>query len=86
MKESDRVRLLTALGPNTNGGIATFNVEGMDMGKLNGWLWNSHKISTAGINHPEFVGMRITPNVYTTLDEIDRFTDKVLLAIKKGVV
>jgi isopenicillin-N epimerase len=85
MKESDRVRLLTALGPNTNGAIATFNIEGMDMGKLNGWLWNNHKISTAGLNHPEFVGMRITPNVYTTLDEIDRFTDKVLLAMKKGI-
>ncbi|MEO5567064.1 MAG: aminotransferase class V-fold PLP-dependent enzyme, partial [Gemmatimonadaceae bacterium] len=85
MQESGRVRLLTALGPDTNGAIATFNVEGMDMGKLNGWLWNSHKISTAGLNHPEFVGMRITPNVYTTLDEIDRFGDKVLLAIRKGL-
>ena len=30
------------------------------MGKLTGWLWNNHKISTAGLNHPEFVGMRIT--------------------------
>jgi isopenicillin-N epimerase len=85
MKESDRVHLLTALGPNTNGAIATFNIDGMDMGKLNGWLWGNHKISTAGLNHPEFVGMRITPNVYTTLDEIDRFTDKVLLAMKKGI-
>jgi selenocysteine lyase/cysteine desulfurase len=85
MKESDRVHLLTALGPNTNGAIATFNIDGMDMGKLVGWLWSNHKISTAGLNHPEFVGMRITPNVYTTLDEIDRFTDKVLLAMKKGI-
>jgi selenocysteine lyase/cysteine desulfurase len=84
-RESDRVHLLTATGPSTNGAIAVFNVEGMDMGKLNGWLWANHKISTAGLNHPEFVGMRITPNVYTTLDEIDRFGDKVLLAIKKGV-
>jgi hypothetical protein len=29
--------------------------------------------------------MRITPNVYTTLDEIDRFGDKVLMAIRKGI-
>jgi selenocysteine lyase/cysteine desulfurase len=85
LKESDRVELLTALGPNTNGAIAVFNVKGMDMGKLNGWLWNNHKISTAGMNHPEFTGLRITPNVYTTLDEIDRFTDKVLLAIRTGM-
>jgi selenocysteine lyase/cysteine desulfurase len=73
------------MGPNTNGAIGVFNIDGMDMGKLNGWLWNNHKISTAGLNHPEFQGMRITPNVYTTLDEIDRFGDKVLLALKKGI-
>jgi selenocysteine lyase/cysteine desulfurase len=85
MAESDRVHLLTAIGPNTNGAIATFNIDGVDMGKLNGWLWNNHKISTAGLNNPEFSGMRVTPNVYTTLDEIDRFGDKVLLAINKGI-
>jgi isopenicillin-N epimerase len=85
MAESDRVHLLTALGPTTNGAIATFNIDGVDMGKLNGWLWANHKISTAGLNHSEFQGMRITPNVYTSLDEIDKFGDKVLLAIKKGI-
>jgi isopenicillin-N epimerase len=85
MAESDRVHLLTALGPTTNGAIATFNIDGVDMGKLNGWLWANHKISTAGLNHSEFQGMRITPNVYTSLDEIDKFGDKVLVAIKKGI-
>lgn len=85
MKESDRVRLLTALGPNTNGAIATFNIDGMDMAKLNAWLWASHKIATGGQNHAEFTGIRVTPNVYTSLDEIDRFGDKILLALKKGI-
>ena len=33
----------------------------------------------------EFHGLRITPNVYTTLDEVDRFGDKVLEAIARGV-
>jgi hypothetical protein len=37
------------------------------------------------IVHPEFKGIRITPNVYTTLDEIDVFADKVLDAVKKGI-
>ncbi len=27
----------------------------------------------------------MTPNVYTTLDEIDLFTDRVRMAIKQGV-
>jgi hypothetical protein len=29
--------------------------------------------------------MRITPNVYTTVDEIDLFADRVMSAIKVGV-
>jgi hypothetical protein len=37
------------------------------------------------IKHDEFTGIRITPNVYTTIDEIDLFADKVLEAVKKGV-
>jgi selenocysteine lyase/cysteine desulfurase len=85
MAESDRVRLLTALGPNVNGAIATFRIEGMDMPKLNAWLWANHKIATGGQGHPEIMGIRVTPNVYTSLDEIDRFGDKVMTAIRQGI-
>ena len=85
MAESDRVRLLTALGPNVNGALATFRIDGMDMLKLNGWLWANHKIATGNQSHPEIMGIRVTPNVYTSLDELDRFTDKVLLAIRQGI-
>jgi selenocysteine lyase/cysteine desulfurase len=85
LAESDRVHMLTATGPNTNGAIAVVHIDGMDMSKLVGWLWANHKISTAGLNHPEFTGMRVTPNVYSTMDEMDRFADKVLLAMKQGV-
>ena len=85
MAESDRVRVLTALGPNVNGAIATFRIEGMDMGRLTAWLWANHKISTGGQGHPEIMGIRVTPNVYTSLDELDRFVDKTLIAIRQGI-
>jgi selenocysteine lyase/cysteine desulfurase len=85
MAESDRVRVLTALGPNVNGALATFRVEGLDMGRLTAWLWSNHKISTGGQGHPEIMGIRVTPNVYTSLDEIDRFVDKTLIAIRQGM-
>jgi selenocysteine lyase/cysteine desulfurase len=85
MDRSDRVHMLTALGPDVNGAIATFNIDGMDMRALSTWLWNNHKIATGPQNHAEFQGLRVTPNVYTTLDELDRFVDKVTLAITKGI-
>ena len=34
---------------------------------------------------PSSTACAITPNVYTTLDEIDLFGDKVLDAVAKGV-
>jgi isopenicillin-N epimerase len=83
--ESSRVKLLTAIGPNTNGALCTFKVDGLDMPRLNSWLWANHKIATGGQGHPEVMGIRVTPNVYTSLDEIDKFGDKVLLAIKQGI-
>jgi isopenicillin-N epimerase len=83
--ESPRISVLTPLDNRQSGAIALFNVEGIDNIKLGGWLLSQHRIVNTPIVHPEFKGIRITPNVYTTLDEIDLFTDKVLDAVKKGI-
>ena len=37
------------------------------------------------IKHDEFQGLRITPNVYTTLEEIDRFADAIEQVLAKGL-
>ena len=81
---SDRVKILTPLDSPYGGAIGFFTVAGMDMAKLNGWLFDRYRIVNTYIGHPEFTGLRITPNVYTTLDEVDLFGDKVLEAIRKG--
>jgi selenocysteine lyase/cysteine desulfurase len=84
--ESDLVKVLTPLDSPYAGAIGFFTVAGMDTDKLYGWLIEKNKIVTTPITHPEFKGIRITPNVYTTLDEVDLFAEKVLEAVKKGVV
>jgi selenocysteine lyase/cysteine desulfurase len=85
LAESDRVRVLTPLDSPYAGAIALFGVEGMDMPKLGGWLMDKYRIVSTPIVHPEFSGIRITPNVYTTIDEVDLFAEKVLEAIRKGI-
>jgi selenocysteine lyase/cysteine desulfurase len=82
---SSRVRVLTPLEGTSAGGIALFNVDGIDSAKLQTWLWAKHRIITTPIIHAEFHGLRVTPNVYTTLDEVDRFGDMVLEAVARGV-
>jgi selenocysteine lyase/cysteine desulfurase len=85
MAESPRVKVLTPLDSKDSGAIALFSVDGLDFGKLGTWLMNNYRIVNTPIPHAEFSGIRITPNVYTTTDEIDRFADAVTTAIRKGI-
>jgi selenocysteine lyase/cysteine desulfurase len=85
LAESPRVKVLTPLDSKQAGGLALFSVDGLDVSKLNAWLMDHYRIVNTPILHPEFSGIRITPNVYTTLDEIDTFADAVTTAIKKGI-
>ncbi len=83
--EHDRVRLHTSLKPGFACGIATVQIEGLDSVKLAGWLWSSHRIIVTPINHEEFSGLRISPSVYTTLEELDRFISAMQDVILDGL-
>ncbi|HSQ32275.1 MAG TPA: aminotransferase class V-fold PLP-dependent enzyme [Gemmatimonadaceae bacterium] len=82
---SDRVKMITEIGPTKSGAIGVYGIDGMDMGKLGGWLFSKHNIVTTPMVNDEFSGMRVTPNVYTTVDEVDLFADRVIKAMKGGV-
>lgn len=82
---SPRVQVLTELGPDKAGAICMFNVDGIEPGPLGGWLLNKYRIVNTPIVHPEFKGIRITPSIYTTVDEIDTFVDAVKTAIRNGI-
>jgi selenocysteine lyase/cysteine desulfurase len=81
----DRVKLHTSLKPGFACGIATVQIEGVDTGKLNAWLWDQHRILSVGIVHPEFEGIRVSPSVYTRPEEIDRFVDAMMWVVKNGL-
>ena len=85
LAESDRVKIPTQLDTPYAGAIALFSVEGLDPVKLGAWLLDKHRVVSTPIVHAEFSGIRITPNVYTTVDEVDTFADLVLSAMKRGI-
>ncbi|MHB0947812.1 MAG: aminotransferase class V-fold PLP-dependent enzyme [Gemmatimonadaceae bacterium] len=80
-----RVQMLAGVGPGVGGAIGTVAIAGLDMGRVGGWLLSKHRIVTTPIVHEEFNGLRVTPNVYTTLDEIDLFADRMLETLKQGI-
>ncbi len=83
--ENDRVSLNTSQKPGFACGIANVHVEGLDTASLSNWLWDKHRIINVPIGHEECEGLRISPSVYTTLEELDRFSEAMERAIKYGL-
>lgn len=48
-------------------------------------LWERRRIIATPIVHEEFQGLRVTPNVYTTLAEVDAFVEEMERVIGKGL-
>ena len=67
----------TSSDPRQSCGIGLLSVEGKEPGPLADQLWEKYRILTVGIVHPQFKGLRITPNVYTTVPEIEIFCDAI---------
>ena len=79
------VKILNSEDPEQSCAIGFISVDGFEPGKLVSYLWDKHRIWTTAVNTPgEYQGLRITPNVYTTLEEIDTFADVMEKIIKRG--
>jgi isopenicillin-N epimerase len=78
------VRLMTSRDPAQSCGLALFRVEGLSADAIARRLWEKHRVVVVPIVHPEFEGVRVTPNIYTTLDEIDTFSEAVEQIVRAG--
>jgi selenocysteine lyase/cysteine desulfurase len=86
LETSPRFTIRTPLGEGgASGAIGLVQVEGIDSGKLTDHLWEKDRIVTIAIKHAQFEGIRVTPNVYTTPDEVDVFIDAMKRVAAKGV-
>ena len=74
LKALPKIRLHTSLDPALSCAIGTVGIEGVDGAAITSKLWEQRIIVTP-IKHAEYQGVRVTPNVYTTLQEVDMFAD-----------
>jgi selenocysteine lyase/cysteine desulfurase len=76
LKSQPRFTLHTSLDPALSCAIGTVGLDGVkNHGEVTSKLWEKWRIVVTPINHAEYSGIRVTPNVYTTLQEIDIFAD-----------
>ena len=85
LKVVPKVGFNTSFDDKQSCAIGNFKVEGISPTEIGGYLMSKHKIFTTPIVHDEFTGIRITPNVYTTLWELDRFCRVVEKIARNGL-
>jgi isopenicillin-N epimerase len=85
LKNVPKIGFNTSFDDAQSCAIGNFKIEGVDPVKIGAYLFSKHKIFTTPIVHEEFTGIRITPNVYTTLWELDRFCEIVEKIARNGL-
>jgi selenocysteine lyase/cysteine desulfurase len=85
LKDVPRIGFNTSFDDVQSCAIANVRVDGVDPVKIGSYLMAKHKIFTTPIVHEEFTGIRITPNLYTTLWELDRFCAQMAAIAKNGL-
>lgn len=57
--------------------LTNFTVEGIDASEIDKQLWNDYKIHTVSIKYEKINGIRVTPNVYTSTDDLDKLVNAI---------
>jgi selenocysteine lyase/cysteine desulfurase len=80
LKKLPRIQMHSSLKPGETWGMATVGIQGMTAGQITSALFDRHRIVVAGLAQGAypgqqfpFQGIRVTPNVYTTVEEVDTF-------------
>lgn len=85
LKGENGVRFNTSFDDRQSCALANIHVEGTDPYAVCAHLMSRHKIFATPIVHEEFKGVRVTPSVYTTLKELDRFCEALTAIARKGL-
>ena len=92
LKGDPRIQIHSSLEPGQTWGLATVGIDKIDARALATFLMDKYRIISVGLvggTPPaqvfDYQGLRITPNIYTTLEEIDTFAEvmtKIIRAAK----
>ena len=77
-----RVKIHVSLNPEYSCALGSFSIDGIKTTDISSKLFSEHQIHTVGINWENISAVRVTPHVYTTTKDLDRFIDAVLKIAK----
>jgi selenocysteine lyase/cysteine desulfurase len=79
-----KININTPADPARSCGIANVGIDGLDPTEMAKILLDKYNIYTVGINYAGVVGCRITPNIYTSTEELDVFVNALKEIAKKA--
>lgn len=71
------IKFYTSPNPKWSCAIGNFGFEGKKPVEIADSLFGKHKIHTVAIEYEKISGVRVTPNVYTTTDELDKLVKAI---------
>jgi len=82
LAQNPKCRILHSPDPAQSAGIGFLGFDKIDPSKVATALVNKYSIYTAVIGHEEYTGLRITPNIYTPVHDVDFFAEAVERELK----
>jgi len=80
LQKQPRIQMFSSLKPGETWGMATVGIDGLDAAKISSYLFDKYRIIVAGLSQGPmpgqqfpYQGIRVTPNISTTIDEVDLF-------------
>jgi selenocysteine lyase/cysteine desulfurase len=84
VKDIPKVKIHTSFKPEYACAICGVTVDGMTPQELDGALFNNYKIHTVGIVWENISCVRVTPHVYTKLQDLDKLVMAIDEIARKG--
>jgi selenocysteine lyase/cysteine desulfurase len=76
--KNSRIKLNVSLDPAYSCALGNFSIDGLDPEFVSAKLMADHQIHTVAIKWETVSGVRVTPHVYTSTKDLDRFVEAVL--------
>jgi isopenicillin-N epimerase len=80
LRQHPKIQMFSSLKPGETWGLASVGIQGMESGKIYSFLWENYRIVVSPLAQGPMPGqqfpfqcIRVTPNVYTTIEEVDTF-------------
>ncbi|MDI9358110.1 MAG: aminotransferase class V-fold PLP-dependent enzyme [Phycisphaerales bacterium] len=84
VKDLKGVKLHTSLKPTYSCAICGISIEGITPNDLNAQLFDDYKIHASAMVYANINCVRITPQVYTRLADLDKLVDAITTIAKRG--